>query len=377
MSEKLFCSLCGKRHKITTKKWRCDCGGFFNIELKAEFPIEKIKNRPANMWRYREALPEISDENIISMGEGFTPLVCFEEFGKNVFIKQEHLFPSGSYKDRGASMMISKVKQLGIKSIVEDSSGNAGSAVAAYAANANIDCEIFVPETTSHGKLVQIESYGAHLKMIPGNRESTTLAAMKAAEGTYYASHCYNPYFFQGTKTFAYEIVEQFNWKAPDTVILPVGNGTLLLGSYIGFYDLFNSGIIDAIPRIIGVQAENCSPLAKIFHCEFIELQDVEVLNTMAEGIAISKPLRWKEIISAVRKTGGVFVTVKESEIFDALKTAFRNGYFIEPTSAAVVAGLKKYLEKHKDKGVIVSAFTGHGLKASDKIFSLFNKFEN
>ncbi|MEM9982561.1 MAG: pyridoxal-phosphate dependent enzyme, partial [Bacteroidota bacterium] len=157
----------------------------------------------------------------------------FDNF--KIHLKLDFLFPTGSYKDRGASVMISKVKELGIDKVVQDSSGNAGASVAAYCAKAGIACDIYAPKCTSQAKLTQIKMYGATLHLIDGTREDTAQAALEAAQKSYYASHCWNPYFFQGTKTFAFEIAEQMGWKAPDTVILPAGNGTLLIGAYIGF----------------------------------------------------------------------------------------------------------------------------------------------
>ena len=203
------------------------------------------------MWRYREAIPIVSDENIISFGEGFTPMVEVDFNDTPVFIKQDYLFPTGSFKDRGSSVLVSRMKELGIKKIIDDTSGNAGASLAAYSAKAGIECEIYVPETTLEGKLTQISAYGAALKKIPGSRDETAHAALKAAENTYYASHSWHPFYFHGTKTFAYEVCEQLGWKAPDTIIVPVGNGTLLLGAYIGFLDLLNAGITGECPGLL------------------------------------------------------------------------------------------------------------------------------
>jgi threonine synthase len=161
--------------------WRCKCGGFLALDFHPHFPLEKIQKRKPNMWRYREALPIFQDTHIISFNEGFTPLIQEEFAGKKVFLKQDHLFPSGSYKDRGASVLVSKIKELGIKKVVEDSSGNAGAAIAAYCAKANIDCHIYVPKKTSSEKLKQIEQYRAHLYKIPGTREDTAKAALHQA----------------------------------------------------------------------------------------------------------------------------------------------------------------------------------------------------
>jgi threonine synthase len=328
------------------------------------------------MWRYREAIPLAKETEIISLGEGFTPILEIQFNSKPVFIKQEHLFPSGSYKDRGAALMISKIKELGIQRVVEDSSGNAGSSVAAYCAAAGIQCDIYVPASTSAGKLAQIEAYGAHLHKIPGTREDTAYAVQEAAEHHYYASHTWNPYFFHGTKTFAFEVCEQLGWYAPDTVILPVGNGTLLLGTYIGFKELKDAGVIGDIPRIIGVQAENCAPLFHAFKDHSDDIFPIETEKTMAEGIAIATPARSLQILEAIKNTRGQIIAVNENEIRQALNEIWRKGFFIEPTSAAVVAGIHKYLsaqEPPDNKEVIVSAFTGHGLKKGSGVEELID----
>ena len=370
---KFVCTECQASYPLEEPRWRCDCGGVLDINFPPSFDPTRIKQRKPNMWRYREAVPLEDNSFITSFDEGFTPLTEVMIDGKAVFIKQDQLFPTGSYKDRGASVLISKVKELGIKEVVEDSSGNAGSAIAAYCAQASIGCHIYVPENTSAGKLAQVQLYGAELHKIPGNREDTAQAALLAAEKIYYASHAWNPFFFHGTKTFAFEVCEQLGWKSPDTVILPVGNGTLLLGACIGFREMLQAGIIDRLPRIIGVQAENCAPLYRAYRENLAEVPLVETKATLAEGIAITRPVRGRQIIDAVRQTGGEFITVSEDEIRNALVEVCGKGYYIEPTSAATIAGIKKYLPGSSQGEVIVSAFTGHGLKATEKMLNLFS----
>ena len=268
----------------------------------------------------------------------------------------------------GASVLIRKVKELSIKEVVEDSSGNAGAAIASYCAQAGVTCHIYAPENTSAGKLAQVQFYGAELHKIPGTREDTAQAALLAAEKIYYASHAWNPFFFHGTKTFAFEVSEQLGWKSPDTVVLPVGNGTLLLGACIGFRELLQAGIIDRMPRIIGVQAENCTPLYRAYRENRTEVTQIETKGTLAEGIAIARPIRSRQIIGAVRQTVGEFLVVSEDEIKKALVEVCGKGYYIEPTSAAAIAGIKKYLPGSSQREVIVSAFTGHGLKATENM---------
>jgi threonine synthase len=305
----------------------------------------------------------------VSFDEGFTPLVEDEAFGKKVFLKLDYLFPSGSYKDRGATVLVTKIQELGIKKVVEDSSGNAGAAIAAYCAKASIECHIYVPKQTSTEKLLQITRYGAHLHQIPGNREHTAQAALKEAHLTYYASHYWNPFFFHGTKTCIFEIVEQLRWTTPDILMVPVGNGTFLYGSFIGLMDLLQDGVIDTLPKIIGVQAENCAPLAYAWKHTGQSLPSEMVRSTIAEGIAIMNPPRAKDILNSVKETKGDIITVTEKEIRDAMYWIQRKGYYIEPTSAVAIAGFKKYQMK-KDE-VLVIPLTGHGLKTPKTIQKL------
>lgn len=321
------------------------------------------------MWRYREALPIQNDSHIVSFDEGFTPLLETRIGGIRIWIKQEQLFPTGSYKDRGASVLISRAVELGIRKVVEDSSGNAGAAIAAYAALAGIECEIFVPEATAPAKLAQIELYGAALHKVTGSREDTARAVLVAAETEFYASHSWSPFFFYGTKTYAYEIWEQLGFNTPDVLIIPTGNGTLLIGAYLGFQDLLSQNLISALPRIIAVQSENCAPLHEMWADRLEQLPPRQPEKTIAEGIAIAEPIRGRQIVDAVRKTEGAFVTVSEREILTALVEMGRNGWFMEPTSAAAFAGLEKCSIDERE--TVVVPITGHGLKSTDKLLSL------
>lgn len=372
--EKLVCTECNKKFSLNETIWKCKCGGLLDIDFKSTFPLDKIKGRKPTMWRYREAIPLLDDRDIISFDEGFTPLIDVDFNGKSVLVKQDHLFPTGSYKDRGASVLVSKVGELEIKKVVEDSSGNAGCAIAAYCAKAKIDCEIFVPEDTSLGKLAQIQLYRAKLNKIPGSREDTAHAVLKAAEVYYYASHSWNPFFFHGTKTFAFEVCEQLGWKSPDSVILPVGNGTLLLGAFIGFNELLEAGIIDRMPRIIAVQSLSCAPLYRAFKENLEEIPDIDKKDTLAEGIAIAKPIRGKHIVEAVKKSNGDFIAVDDFEIKRSLKDICNKGFYIEPTAASTTAGISKYVRESNADETIVSLFTGHGLKTTEKMVKILNE---
>ncbi len=342
-----------------------------DIEFSASFPIEKIRRRNLSMWRYQEAIPLNDHENIITFQEGFSPLLPLNFWGKKVWIKQEHLFPTGSYKDRGASVLVSKIKELGLKEVVEDSSGNAGCAIAAYCARAGIKCQIFVPYDTSPAKVAQIEAYGARVHRIPGSREDSAHAALEAAEKIYYASHSWNPFFFQGTKTMAFELCEQLGWHSPDVVILPVGNGTLLLGCFFGFKDLCQAGLINKTPRLLGIQAAACAPLYWAWRKNSAVELSLPKYETLAEGIAIANPIRGRQILQAIKETAGDILIVEEGEIKEALIDVARRGFYIEPTAAATIAGLRKYLRSSPPAETIVSVFTGHGLKATEKILRI------
>lgn len=363
----LTCTTCQKSFPATEPRWKCDCGGLLDLQFQPVFNIDKIHSRPPGLWRYREAIPIERDENIISFGEGFTPLTSLTIDGVPITVKNDHLFPSGSYKDRGASVLISKAKELGVRHVVEDSSGNAGAAIATYCRKADITCDIYVPASTSPGKLLQIEMMGATVHANPGSREDTARAVLAAAEHTYYASHSWNPFFFHGIKTIAYEICEQLGWRAPDVFFTPVGNGTLLLGAAIGFTELLQAGIIHKVPRIFGVQADNCAPCAEAFFRHKKQVSPINKKPTLAEGIAVAEPIRGAQILRAVRESSGDFVTVSEDDIKFWLTKLYNLGYYIEPTSAVVFAGISNMKQQFDKKQSIVTVITGHGLKSQQK----------
>jgi len=370
MSTYLIDSINGDKFDTNYTGFLSEAGNLLDLHHHHIFDIQALAKRPANMWRYREALPVANDEAIITFQEGFTPLLTVNLHGKKVFIKQEQLFTSGSYKDRGAAVLMSHVNELGIKKVIQDSSGNAGCAIAAYAAKANIDCDIFLQADTSPGKIAQMKMYGANIIKVNGSLEDAAAAAKAAAAANYYASHCYNPYFFHGTKTFAYEVCEQLNWQAPDAVVLPAGNGTLIIGCYIGFQDLLRAGYISNMPKLIAVQAANCAPLATAFTIGAISPAATTNTPTIAEGIAIAAPVRGAQMLHMVRETNGTFISVTEEEIKAAWIQCGKMGFYIEPTSAATIAGLIKYNEAYSDN-TVVSLFSGHGLKSTEKVMKI------
>lgn len=357
----LLCCVTGETYPVSQPRWRSDSGGLLDIDFTPCFSRAEFERRPPGLWRYRAALPIERDDSIVTLGEPATPLQHDDSYGRPAWLKLDYLHPTGSYKDRGASVLLSKVRELGVRRIVEDSSGNAGAAIAAYAARAGVACEIYVPESASGPKLAQIAACGATLHRIPGPRQAAADACRAAAETTYYASHCWNPFFLQGTKTCAYEVAEQLDWQPPDAVVLPAGNGTLLLGMWKGFSELHAAGLIARRPRLFGVQAAACAPLT--------QSADSLPKPTLAEGIAVVAPVRGAQILAAIQQSGGQVLTVGEPEIRTALQRAWRRGLFIEPTAAVALAALPQIPQA---LAKLVVPLTGSGLKLGAAAFNYF-----
>jgi threonine synthase len=364
----LRCTACDRTCDLSDPVWRCVCGGLLDAVASPRFDLGAISRRPPALWRYREALAVLGEP--VSFGEGMTPLIRAEDPRAELFYKLDHLFPTGSFKDRGATTLITHLRSIGIHRVVEDSSGNAGAAIAAYCARARIACDIYAPAHASPGKLAQIAAFGAALRPIQGTREDVAAAAWEAAGESYYASHSWNPFFFQGTKTVAFEVCEQLGWRPPDALILPAGNGTLLLGAHIGFSELRAGGVIDRLPRLIAAQADACAPVCEAFHRGLNEPVKVEKRETLAEGIAVAGPVRGGQMLRAVRETGGTMLSVSDQETLDALRKAWGTGVYIEPTSAVALAAAEKVLREGQG-GTAVVVLTGSGLKATEKIVQL------
>jgi threonine synthase len=300
----------------------------------------------------------------VSLGEGGTPII---PIAPNLYAKADYYMPTLSFKDRGAAVLMAGAKKLRVKRAAEDSSGNAGAAIAAYGARCGIGCDIFIPESTSPKKVKQLEMYGAVVHKIPGSRENTASATIQAVddEKLFYASHVYNPLFYEGTKTYVYEIFEEMG-HLPDIFIIPVGNGTLLLGCTLAFRELAQWGVIDRIPRILAVQAENCSPLEQAFRRGEEKVKPCEDKGTLAEGIAIANPPRGEQILQSVKYTGGDIIAVNEREISDARVDLARKGIYVEITSAANYAGYLHYMSKHPETSgyEVILPLCGAGLKS-------------
>ncbi len=363
-----LCNKCNKTYKISPLRYKCDCGNALNLIKNSHILPNAQVPAAMSLWRYREALPIDADTDIVTLGEGMTPLVPIDVDTPEHFLKLDYLCPTGSYKDRGASVLLTHLKALGVEEIVEDSSGNAGAAIAAYSARAGIHCTIYCPESTSQGKLKQISAYGAELKLVPGNRMATTEAVKLAAETTCYASHNWHPFFLEGTKTLAYEIVEQLGWRAPTHVICPVGFGSIYLGLFIGFRELQAQGIIVNVPRLLGVQPNVCCPIynAHVNKTEAVSRMP-QTDKTLAEGITAELPIRGQMILEAISATNGAFTTVEDTDIKTGLATLAAKGIYVEPTSAVVVKAYQKFLQAGiiTSGDQVVSILTGIGLKAS------------
>ena len=359
------CTTCEKSYPLDTREWRCSCGGLFDFEHWPPFDPDRFKPAEPGLWRYRHLLPLEPDWQPVSLGEGHTPLVPMSWAGHPFRAKCETVAPTGSFKDRGAATLVTALRGLGIEHAVEDSSGNAGASLAAYAARGGLKCEIFVPDTAAGPKLDQMRFHGAGVVEIAGTRQDAALAAWAAARrGARYASHVYDPFFVAGIETLAYELWEQLDRRAPGAIVLPVGNGTLLLGVYRGFRRLRNAGLIWREPRLLAVQAKACSPIALAFQQGSDRAERVAIAPTIASGIAIAQPARGTEILSAIRASGGAALAVGEQEIGDARNQLAQRGLYVEGTAAVAAAGLAHLpYNAAEAQAPTVVLLTGHGLK--------------
>ena len=381
----LACPACGAEY---VDRWRCTCGH------PLEFARQPLPDGPApdpasfdtreGLWSFQAFLPV---EQQVSLGEGMTPLEDAPAWDAQ--FKLEYVFPTGSFKDRGATATLSRAVELGVDRVVEDSSGNAGAAIATYAARAGIDAEIYVPASVKQSKLRAIEAAGATPVRVEGSRQDVTDACVEAAvsedkgstgdgqpgedkgstgggqpgddgaSGAWYASHAWNPAFFAGTATVAYETALQRDWEVPDAVVTPLGHGTLFLGAYRGFRALKAAGWTDSIPRMYGAQAAGYAPIAAELH------GTDEGTNDVADGIQIRDPVQKDAILAAIEETGGDAIALGEEPVADELQRLHGAGFYTEPTCAVAPAALRAYRERgeiHPDEDVVVP-LTGSGLK--------------
>ncbi len=356
------CSNCGRDYPAEGLPYRCPtCGGHFDL-------AQDLRYAPgvgSGMRGFIESFPLPPDSELVTLGEGSTPLVAERLDSGEIYLKCEHLNPTGSFKDRGTVVLVSAIKAAGVQEAVEDSSGNAGASFAAYTARAGIRARVFVPDYASGPKRAQIEAYGAELVPIPGPRSRATEAVLQAAEeGAVYASHAYLPHIMAGMATMAFELVESLG-QVPGALILPVGQGTLLLGSYLGFKAMIEAGKTDRMPKIIGVQAQACAPLWAVHEGGAARLDWVQENETIAEGIRILQPLRGDAVLRAVEETGGTFVAVEESEITAGMAQLAARGFLVEPTSAVIWPALEKVRSELPEP--VVAVLTGSGFKSDPR----------
>ncbi|MDZ5812241.1 threonine synthase [Halorubrum sp. AD140] len=395
---RLSCAECGA---ALTDRWRCECGA------PLDFADPPIPDRPApeptggealdtrdGLWAFDELLAVGDDPaDRVTLGEGMTPLVDADRAPSgddsddggpggdavpwNAGFKLEYVFPTGSFKDRGATTTLTRARELGVERVVEDSSGNAGAAIATYAARAGVDAAVYVPADAKESKLRAIRRAGAETVRIEGSRADVTAACVAALGGggeggadggsggsAWYASHAWNPAFFEGTATVAYEIAAQRGWDAPDAVVTPLGHGTLFLGAYRGFRRLERAGWIDAVPRLFGAQAAGVAPIVRELHGPDAADPDGRV-NDAADGIQIAEPVRKRKVLDAVAETDGDALAVTESAAERELDRLHRAGFYTEPTCAVAPAALRELRERGDlapDDDVVVP-LTGSGLK--------------
>jgi len=366
------CFRCARRYKPHEIEKlpipRCSkCGS----SLDAEYDYKSIKkiilrddfmrDKPAQ-WKYWAFMPVKDLSRIITMGEGGTPLLENRRLWKKgrLLIKYEAVNPTGSFKDRGSSLEITKALEFGKRSVALASTGNMGASVAAYAAYAGLECTVFVPDIVGREKLTQMKAYGAKTVPVDGDYA----VAMKRAED-YVVSNPDSfltgdyPWRSEGTKTVGFEIADQLYWHVPDHVVVPVGNGTLIWSIFEAFRELALVGITDRMPHITGVQVENCDPVVHAWENELGEIIPVKDPQTVATAIACGDPIDGIAALKAIRESGGEAVRVSDAEALSARDILAANGIFVEPSGAVAYAGiLKKKLE-----GTVVAVATGHGLK--------------
>jgi threonine synthase len=359
----LRCDVCGVTFPQWSTAWHCACGGTLSWYPGTD-ALRSIEG--SGIWRHARLLPPVSPENRSSLGEVVTPVLESDGVG----YKLEYLSPSGSFKDRGAACVVSCLKQMAVESAVIDSSGNAGSAMAAYLADAKISATVFVPEHASGGKRRQIAAYGAEMIMVAGDRSAVTAAAQDHAErtGAVYASHLWSPYFIAGMRTLGAELAD----LGPlDAVIFPVGSGSLVLGAFQGLAAVAGRAAGEGYegPRLYGIQVDACRPLVDAFDSGDDDVNVAPAVNggSIAEGILVARPPRARAVLRAVRTSGGALLSVSDTDVERAMSSLWLRGIYAEPTSAAAEAGRSELIRRGllAESDRVIVALTGTGLKAS------------
>jgi threonine synthase len=374
----LECSLCGKRFERGQVLNLCDCGGpllvRYDLEsLRRNWRRDQVALGPNTMWRYAPALPARA-ESIVSLGEGMTPLIRTRRTGvrvgsDNLWVKDEGLNPTGSFKARGLSCAISMAVELGIKKVAIPSAGNAASAMAAYAAAAGIEAHIFMPRDVPQSNFIECKAFGAHVTLVDGLISDCAKIVNdgRATHGWFDVSTLKEPYRIEGKKTMGYELCEQMGWQLPDVIFYPTGGGVGIIGMWKAFDEMEALGWIGSRrPKMIAVQAEGCQPVVRAYEEGEQRSQFWENASTVASGLRVPKPLGDFLILEAVRKSGGTAIAVSDADLIEAgIQLASDEGIFVAPEGAACLAALERLLARgflKKDERIVIYN-TGAGLK--------------
>jgi threonine synthase len=375
------CIVCGNEYSIDDVRYTCECGGLLEIsydyeKIKENVSRESLRKREIGVWRYLDYLPVKDSKKIVSLCEGGTPLYkcdnLAKELGlKELYVKNEGANPTGSFKDRGMTMGVTRANELGVNVVGCASTGNTSASLAAYSARASKKCIVLLPSgNVALGKLAQAMFYGAKVIQIGGNFDDALLMVRKLAEeGKIYLLNSINPFRLEGQKTIGFEICDQLNWNVPDRVILPVGNAGNISAIWKGFKEFKETGITDALPKMTGIQAEGAKPIVDAFKKGVKEIVPEEHPETIATAIRIGNPVNYPKALDAIYSSGGLAESVSDEEITAAQKLlARKEGIFVEPASASSIAGLIKLIEMDaidRDEK-IVCITTGNGLKDPD-----------
>jgi threonine synthase len=381
----LECTACGKTLSAAEVHTLCtDCGKIlfarYDLEAaRATMDRNEIARRPPNMWRWFEIMPVLDEANVVTLGEGATPLLPAPAIGKRlgareVYIKEEGLNPTGSFKARGLSAAVSRARELGISRIAIPSAGNAASALAAYGARAGIECWIFMPEDTPDAMKHEAQVYGANVTLVRGliNDAGRIVRDNTAEYGWFDVSTLKEPYRAEGKKTMGLELAQQLGWKLPDALIYPTGGGTGIVGMWKAFDELEALGWIGPErPKMISVQAEGCAPIVRAYEAGERFAPAWENAFTIAPGIRVPVAVADYLILDSVRTSGGTAVAVSDAEILDAMGEMARlEGVFAAPEGAATYAGYKKLLASGflgpEDSVVLFN--TGAGIKTHELV---------
>ena len=376
----LECAACGLAHEARELQNLCkECGKPLLVRYDLEhagrsLTKESLKGRPSDLWRYREVLPVERDENIVSLGEGWTPLLrakrLAEELGlKRLYIKDESLNPTQSFKARGMAAAVSMAKELGAQKLAVPSAGNAAGALAAYAARASLEAHIFMPRDTPRANVVECEQTGAHVTLIDGliTDCGAEVARLKDAEGWFDVSTLKEPYRVEGKKTLGYELAEQLQWRLPDVIIYPTGGGTGLIGMWKAFDEMQALGWIDEKrPRMVSVQSEGCAPIVHAFEEGKRFADEFENAATVASGLRVPRAIGDFLILDALRASLGTAISVTDEELIAAVREiGASEGLFCAPEGAACLPALRKLTERGEVEAdeCVVLFNTGAGVK--------------